>query len=441
MPSLLHQCRHRPLLALLIVLIPATLGGAVPQDVVETNNVGIDTDVSILPMGDDTLPVSSGTSTQLDANSIGDTVQGTGTAEGNGTPTEPIVQGTGTAAVPENSAPLQLEGFPVRPSFENTTRIEDRKNYTEPDAPIVASFKSSSDVTTYHIEDKGIFGDLPVTQIPVFFSTPANFAGSEPISADNATSDAIDFAMPQLLEQIDVDSEEIAPIVKEASPVFTEALMHLLGQSDMPNRTENDTMMSNETLTKRKFKCCKGISIKKVVDTIGKVVGAIPEAIKDTTVAAGCSVTAQTSLAGYLATYAQVKGQNPGPGIPVTESHMYFLFQLYGYFPQTANLRLHFNTRKFLGFIGEYDAITFARDIFIVDDYRLAPKPGPADFFYERTMSKIIHEVRHSQQYRSMGSEYSCVRTQVSVSVLQSGLLVSDAAVGGGGLCSRCFDG
>ncbi|KAL8652587.1 MAG: hypothetical protein Q9226_004205 [Calogaya cf. arnoldii] len=350
MPSLLYQRRLRPLFALFIVLIPATLGGAVPQDVVETNNVGIDTDLSTLPIGDDTLPVSSGTSTQLNANSIGDTVQGTGTAEGNETSTEPIVQGTGTAAVPENSAPLQLEGFPVRPSFENTTRIEDRKNYTDRDAPIVASFKKSSELTTYHIQDKEIF---------VFFSTAANFAGSEPISADNATSDAIDFAMPRILEQLDVDSKEIAPIVEEASPIFTEALMHLLGQSDMPTRTENDTLMSNDTLTKRKSKCCKQHTRK-------------------------------------------FKGQKPSPGIPVTESHMYFLLQLYGYFPQTANLRLHFNTRKFLGFIGEYDAITFARDIFIVDDYRLSPKPGPSDFFFERTMSTIIHEVRHSQQYRSI---------------------------------------
>ncbi|KAL9594090.1 MAG: hypothetical protein Q9219_007224 [cf. Caloplaca sp. 3 TL-2023] len=171
--------------------------------------------------------------------------------------------------------------------------------------------------------------------------------------------------MLQVLEQLEVDPAEIAPLVEETSPIYTEALMHLLA--------------------------------------VGKLIGAIAEAAKKDAVAAGCSTMAQTSLPEYMATFAQVKGQNPSPGIPITESHMYFLFHLYGYFPQTANLRLHFNTRKFLGFIGEYDAITFARDIFIVDDAKLWPKPGGSDFESELIMSTIIHEVRHSQQYRSAG--------------------------------------
>lgn len=241
-----------------------------------------------------------------------------------------------------------------------------------------------------------------MSNIPVFFSTAANFAGSEPISAGNATSDAIDFAMPRILEQLEVAPEDITPVVEEASPILTEALMHLLGQSDMPDRDENNTV-SNGTLTKRKWSCCKGISIKKVVDTVKDVVNVLPEAVKEGTADTACKVTAATTLGGYLAVYSQVKAQNPGPGISVTDSHMYFLFQLYGYFPLTAGLRLHFNTRKFLGFIGAYDAITFGRDMYIVDDYRLSPKPGPEDINFQTTMSTIIHEIRHCQQYRSLG--------------------------------------
>ncbi|KAL8999942.1 MAG: hypothetical protein Q9169_001348 [Polycauliona sp. 2 TL-2023] len=407
MPKLHYLCSLRLLFALLIVSIPATLGHAIPQDNVGVDQVGTDTNLPVLPPADGTEPTMPDTNTEMMEPSMGDVMQGTGTTDGNETETStgPMMLGSGNAVAPDNSAPLQLEGFPVRPSFENTTTFpEDKTNYTDPDAPIVESFKNSSDLTTYHIQDREIFGDLPVTQIPVFFSTTANNHGPEPISAGNATSDAIDFAMPQILEQLGVDSGEIAPLVEETSPILTEALMYLLGQSDIPNGTETEEGIVNSdgTLDKR-WSCCKGISIKGIGKAVGKAVGYIPEAIKDTAVAAGCSVTAQTALPGYLATYAQVKTSNPGPGIPVTESHMYFLFQLYGYFPQTANLRLHFNTRKFLGFIGEYDAITFGRDIFIVDDYRLSPKPGPSDFYFETTMSTIIHEVRHSQQYRGQG--------------------------------------
>lgn len=241
-----------------------------------------------------------------------------------------------------------------------------------------------------------------MTNIPVFFPTGATSNGSEPISAGNATSQSIDFAMPRILEQLEVSSEELAPLVGEASPVLTEALMHLFGQSDLPE--QNDTsQVSQGTATKRGWSCCKGISIKKVFDTVGDVLTAIPDAVVKVSADAACKSSTTILLPGYLATLAQVKGQNPGPGLSVTESHMYFLFQLYGYFPLTAGLRLHFNTRKFLGFIGEYDAITFGRDIFIVDDYSLNPKPGPADTHFQNSMSTIIHEIRHCQQYRSMG--------------------------------------
>ena len=208
--------------------------------------------------------------------------------------------------------------------------------------------------------------------------------------------------MPRILEQLQVAPEAIIPVVEEASPVLTEVLMHLLGQSDIPDQNQTDTV-SNGTLTKRKWSCCKGISIKKVVDTLKDVVNVLPEAVVDGTADAACKVTAASTLGGYLAVYSQVKAQNPGPGISVTESHMYFLFQLYVYFPLTAGLRLHFNTRKFLGFIGAYDAITFGRDMYIVADYSLSPKPGPKDFDFQSTMSTIIHEIRHCQQYRSLG--------------------------------------
>ena len=185
-----------------------------------------------------------------------------------------------------------------------------------------------------------------MSNIPVLFSTAANFAGSEPISAGNATSDAIDFAMPRILEQLEVAPEDITPVVEEASPVLTEVLMHLLGQSDIPDQNQTDTV-SNGTLTKRIWSCCKGISIKKVVKSLKDVVNVLPKAVVGDTADAACKVTAASTLGGYLAVYSQVKAQNPGPGISVTESHMYFLFQLYGFFPLTAGLRLHFNTRNF----------------------------------------------------------------------------------------------
>ncbi|KAL8792924.1 MAG: hypothetical protein Q9195_004501 [Heterodermia aff. obscurata] len=385
MPDLRYSSRLVRLFALCVVIIPATLGCAVPQDDIS--------EVSALPLGSSILPVVTGTSTRANVTST----------RADRTSTRVIVQATAiTAAVPENSAPLQLAPFPARPIFDNSTRFQDKQSYTDPDAPVVISFKNSSDLTSYHIEDKEVFGDLPLSNIPVLFSTAGNVSGSEPTSAGNATSDAVDFAMPRILEQLQVAPEDITPAADEASPILTDALMYLFGQSDIPEQNENDTV-SEGTLTKRKFLCCKGISIKKVVDTVTDVVKAIPEAVVDRFSEASYTVTAASTVGGYLATFSQVKLQNPGLGIPVSESHMYFLFQLYGYFPLTAGLKLHFNTRKFLGFISSYDAITFARDIFVVADTKLSPKQGRSDFEFQSMVTTIIHEIRHCQQYRSVG--------------------------------------
>lgn len=242
-----------------------------------------------------------------------------------------------------------------------------------------------------------------MSNIPVFFAaTAANLTGSEPIRAGNVTSEAIDFAMPRILGQLEVPPREINPLVEGTSSILTEVLMHLLGQSDIPEQNANDTV-SDGNLTKRRWSCCKSISIRKIGNAVTDVLKALPNAILDGSQAASCSITSATLVTGYLATYAQVKGQNAAPGVLVTESHMYFLYQLYGNFPLTANLRLHFNTRKFLGFIGSYSAITFGRDIFIVGDYSLSPKPGPEDNNFQITVTTIIHEIRHCQQYRSLG--------------------------------------
>lgn len=114
--------------AIFVALAPSTLGRAVAQE-----------DVAVGPLEASAMPVA------------GNTVIGTSTGS--------IVQATAMAVgVPENSDTLQLAAFPTRPLFDNSTRFQDKKNYTDEDAPVVTSFKNSSNLTTYRIEDKEVFG-------------------------------------------------------------------------------------------------------------------------------------------------------------------------------------------------------------------------------------------------------------------------------------------
>ena len=142
MPNLRYPRRLGPLFALCLILIPATLGRAVPRDDAGTAPVAIDSEVSAMPLGNNAVPAVTGTETQSAGTSTGDTVQVTAEA----------------AAVPEDSASLHLAPYPTRPIFDNSTRFQDKKNYTDPDAPIVTSFRNSSNLTTYYIEDAEVFG-------------------------------------------------------------------------------------------------------------------------------------------------------------------------------------------------------------------------------------------------------------------------------------------
>ena len=125
-----YASRLIPLCTLFAVLAPPSIGLALPQDDV---SVAL-SPVSAKPLGADTSP----------------------------TITTGSLQPTAIAAtVPENTATLQFAPFPIRPTFDNSSRYQDTKNYTDEDAPIVTSFKNSSDLTTYYIEDTEVFGRSP----------------------------------------------------------------------------------------------------------------------------------------------------------------------------------------------------------------------------------------------------------------------------------------
>ena len=126
-----------PLFALFIVFIPATLGLAVAQEDDGTDPFAVDSEISASTLGGNMSPVVTGKGAEAGGDSTADTVQAT----------------TIATTVPGDSASLQLAPFPTRPIFDNSTRFQDKKNYTDPDAPIVTSFRNSSNLTTCHIED------------------------------------------------------------------------------------------------------------------------------------------------------------------------------------------------------------------------------------------------------------------------------------------------
>lgn len=144
MPYLSYSSRIFQVFSFLVVLAPSTLGLALPQEDVATGTVAVDSlEVSAVPLASNTaIGASTGSMAQPTAIEAG---------------------------VPENSDTLQLSAFPIRPMFDNSTRFQDKKNYTDPDAPIVTSFKNSSNLTTYQIQDEEIFGRYFLSSIFLFW--------------------------------------------------------------------------------------------------------------------------------------------------------------------------------------------------------------------------------------------------------------------------------
>ncbi|KAI9720784.1 MAG: hypothetical protein M1812_002623 [Candelaria pacifica] len=151
--------------------------------------------------------------------------------------------------------------------------------------------------------------------------TAVNYTGIQPV---NATAKSIDYALPEMLAQLEVPSDKVAAIVEGVSPVYNEALMYLLSGSNIPQENPENDGIETRLLHYRNI--FEGILIKKV-DKVPKVVTkAYPDA-----------------HSRYLATYDQVKGRNPGHGSFMTCHLMYFLCPIYGNFPVTAKLVLHFS--------------------------------------------------------------------------------------------------
>ena len=130
-----------PLFALFIVFIPATLGRAVAQEDDGTDPVAVNSEISASTLGGNMSPVVTGKG-----------------AEAGGDCDRSHCTG--------RLCPLAACPFPTRPISDNSTRFQDKENYTDPDAPIVTSFRNSSNLTTYHIEDTEVFGRSSLERYP-----------------------------------------------------------------------------------------------------------------------------------------------------------------------------------------------------------------------------------------------------------------------------------
>lgn len=294
------------------------------------------------------------------------------------------------------SCPTQ-QSSSFAPSLSNLTSTLDSTIETYNSTSYLISLQNSSATSTYQIKDNNSIGDVAIAiDIPVVL----------PTDLSTANVDGVAFALPAVLKQLDVPSENINSTIEQTSTAFSDAVLLVFNQSDSVGSDNTLQPVGQVDTTIEKRGCCfKGNGIKDAVNVVKKIIpGSAPiiDKLAKATTGQLCSIFAYNTVAGYLATAASVRERNPSPGLGITRHQMFFLHPIYGDFPLQQNLRVHYNLRKFLN-LGEYHAITFNRDIYVPDDYQLSAPPSFPTFAYTSFIQTLVHETKHTQQYQANG--------------------------------------
>ncbi|KAJ6440218.1 O-methyltransferase [Purpureocillium lavendulum] len=281
--------------------------------------------------------------------------------------------------------------------------------------PYVMNVESTPYRDTYVIQDSEVFGEKSLV-IPFYHpdnATMSKKAYLEDLVDDFA--DSIGRALPTYLTQYGVPEHEAHAIVNDTLPALASAVLLVFNpenQTTLPPGKDDksayyDVSQEPHQLARRKWNVPP---LNQIVTHGAKELGRQVEAgynkVKEKISEVGrndavCSYFAYSALPGYLLESNAVASRKPGPGVPLTHDQMFFLYPVYGSYPQDENLRAHYGISK--APVESYRAITFNRDMYLIDSTSIFGRPWASADDFQSVTRTLVHEVRHTQQYRALG--------------------------------------
>lgn len=205
-------------------------------------------------------------------------------------------------------------------------------------------------------------GDVPNLRKAVNVALPASGSSS---------LDAIYAALPAVLKDVGVPSQDIAAKVLRAAPLFDSALQALLAGQDLQNFSPS------------------GLSKRGIFGDIWDFIVGVGEGI-------GCSTFATGALPGYLASAGLFAAGNSAGSLTTTDQN-YFISALLGDLYKD-NLRVIYRAWRPPGF-GSADGTTYNKNMYIQHPQRdFSPISG-----FKTTMHLVLHEAVHVKQYKNLG--------------------------------------
>jgi hypothetical protein len=318
--------------------------------------------------------------------------------------------------------------------YGNTTSPVD-VDYNKSSTVFMVNIQNSSTIAIFQLSDQESLGNHTIN-IPIKTSsngTTSNYSvgvsgGTLVLGPEQGS---IKYTLSGVLKQLGLSNREIETLVEAIAPVFAEVGPALLkmdyGFNSTSAESEGSLPLEKRKLSWKGIKLPVKLPVKLPTITIGGTIGKVGEKLKDNLktpslqeiidkVKAGisdigqldatCTIFATGALPGYLAASTAANVRALGPGHTMTHDQMFFLYPVYKDYPLIEDLRVHYNFRATTPEAQQFAAITFLRNMYIVaGEARKGVKWNPQHVSrkFRETTKTLIHEIRHTQQYRSHG--------------------------------------
>lgn len=236
-------------------------------------------------------------------------------------------------------------------------------------------FSNDDDIDNTDILTEGSLSII--VPVPIDTDPPPDF--------DGLSSDIVQQSLPYLLQEFGIDSSEIQALVDEAIPLIHQGVIDAVSGSD------GDVSAKSQE-----------VIVLDIFSWIAKVISKAANIVQSGAANIGCGVWSAAATPVFTGGAYLFEAVNSNhPGVPTSDDQDFYIFPVHGSLSHDDNISIHYNaTFPWPIPVGRV-AITWGKDIY-VNSYG-ANVADRTDVKFEYITRKMLHELTHVQQFKSLG--------------------------------------